>query len=140
MACLSLLSSCTKPPTPAGLALNAFAEQIARGNHTAVMTTLAPGSTLVDKRSGGEPVEGKVEVFPRFAIGIYDWSKTKLVKEEVLPSGDHRLEILLDVCLRGEEQAACTRPNVYTFIADVRDDDGTWKVASASCADKDIVR
>lgn len=138
MTCLSLLS-CTKPPTPAGLALSAFLEQIARGNHTTVAGELASGSRLTDKFTG-ELADGTVEVIPRFNIGVHDWSKTKLIKEEVLPTGDHRIEMLLDVCLRAEDQARCTRPNVYAFTAIVTNDEGTWKVASSSCSEKDIIR
>jgi hypothetical protein len=136
--CLSFLS-CTRPPTPAGLALSAFLEQIAKGNHVSVAGDLASGSRLNDKFKG-ELVEGTVEVIPRFNIGVHDWSKTKVLKEEVLPTGDHRLEVLLDVCLRSEDQARCTRPNVYAFTAIVTNEDGTWKVSAASCSEKDIIR
>lgn len=138
VGCLSLLS-CKKDPSPAAVALGGFLEEIAKGHHNSVGDRLASGSTL-KQRITGELEEGTVEVYPFMSVGVLDWSKTKLVKEAKLPSGEQRVEMLLDVCMRAEDQGACTRPNTYAFTALMTNEEGSWRVASASCSESNIIR
>lgn len=138
--CLALLfSGCPKKPSPAGVALATLTEEIARGHNSAAGTTLAWGSRMVEK-CDGDLTEHLVQAFPKFNIGVYDWSKTAIMKDELLETGAHRVELALDVCLRSEDGGGCSRPSTYTFVAEVVNDEGTWKVESASCAEKNMVR
>ncbi len=138
MTCLSLLS-CKKPPTPAGLALTALLDQVARGHGLAVKGDLAAGSAP-DFKSTGELVDGTVEVLPPLNIGVYDWSRSKITGDEVLPGGEHRVQAALDVCIRADEGNGCTRPDTYAYTALVKNEEGTWKVASAAYTVTNSVR
>jgi hypothetical protein len=137
IGCVLLFVSCTKKPTPAQLALEAYADKLA---HRATVTdSLIDGAEVSYTTTGGEPQEGTAEAFSN-NIGAYDWSRTKLVKEEKLPSGDERLELTLDLCLRQEDNGQCTRPNTYLFKALVRNVGGAWKVAGVTCSESNSVR
>lgn len=137
--CLAFaFSGCPKKQTRAAIALSAFAEEIAKGHHDAVRGDIAWGSSMIEK-SNTELREHVVAVFPPFNIGVYDWSKSTVLKEELLEDGAHRIELALDVCLR-PENGRCAKPSTYTLVAEVVNDEGTWKVAALSSAETNMVR
>jgi hypothetical protein len=108
-------------------------------------STLAEGSTMnrIELGTGGEPHDGTVDV-PLIQVGLFEWTKYKLEKDEPLPSGDRILTISADICMRPDDAdntvGTCTRPNSYRFRALMRNQAGAWKVAGAAFTNSAIIR
>jgi len=129
---VSSLTACKAKPTPAQIALDAYVASAARSVYPE--EALADGASVSGTQTGGEPVEGSVEA-PHENMGVLEWVRTKLVKETVLPNGDHRVDLMVDLCMRAENSnGGCTRPNTYSYNAVMRNEGGTWKVAGATVA------
>lgn len=133
-------SGCKKPPSPAQRGFEAFVGAINKNDLDGASALLAAGARLRHgELTGGVPEDGEVVVTPPYASGVLDWDKVVLVKEEPLENGDRRLEVKVDVCLRDATQDRCMRPNTFTYVVDMRDEDG-WKVAASTCLQTTFVR
>jgi len=120
---------CSKP-SPAQVALSAFAEQSARKAPVSEMLTVENAS--LEGPTGGELAEGRYEQCYEM-VGRLDWVQTKPVSET--KSGEDRIEEMhVSICMRDEESnGACTRANVYLLKAIMRSDGAGWRVAGSSC-------
>lgn len=132
-------SSCKKKPTPAQEKFEAFVGMIAQRQQTVAQNLIIEGGKMTFDDSAGEPVEGTVAIFGN-NLGAYEWHRTKLLKDEALPSGDHRVDIIVDVCMRPENAMGCSRPNTYELHGLVRNVGGQWMVAGSTCTETNNVR
>ena len=125
------LAGCKKDPSAAQLVLEQFALNVARAQPTEGL--ILDDGTVEYDTTGGEPADGTIYALSPSNVGVVDWGRGMLEKETVLASGDRRVDLLFNLCLRAENQTSCVRPSQYRYRALLRQENGAWKVAGSTC-------
>jgi hypothetical protein len=131
VAVVSLVASgCSKPPSPAQLALQRYADNAAR---RAPMPDDVVSGTKTNGlgTSGDELEEGVADYPPPLPFGGIAWTRFKLISEKDVEGGGKDIVLNADICASASDNGSCSRPNSYQYHALMRADGDDWRVAGA---------